>query len=236
MAAFRFKEFSIEQDQCAMKVGTDGVLLGAWAGIDHEPDSILDIGAGTGIIALMLAQRSHAETIDALELDNAAYEQCVGNFEASPWADRLFCYHAALLEFAQEMDEPYDLIVCNPPFYSESVSSGNTQRDQARQNDSMPFTHLLTVAAHFLTDTGRFCMIAPFKEEKQLLKLGTSTGLYPTRICRVRGNDQSPIKRSLLEFGKQTVDVETTELTIEVERHQYTTAYKQLTQDFYLKM
>lgn len=219
-----------------MKVGTDAVLLGAWAGIDHEPDSILDIGAGTGIIALMLAQRSLAETIDALEIDEAAYEQCVGNFEASPWADRLFCYHAALLEFAQEMDDPYDLIVSNPPFFSESVSSDNSQRDQARQNDSMPFTHLLTVAAHFLTDTGRFCMIAPYKEENMLLELGASIGLYPTRICRIRGNDGAPIKRSLLEFGKQTVDVETTELTIEVERHQYTTAYKHLTQDFYLKM
>ena len=92
--AFVFKEFSVEQDQCAMKIGTDGVLLGAWTPISHEPNSILDIGAGTGVVALMLAQRSLAETIDGVELIPEAYEQCVANFENAPWADRLFCYHA----------------------------------------------------------------------------------------------------------------------------------------------
>ena len=113
MKPFKFKEFSIHQDQCAMKVGTDGVLLGAWASLDKQPESILDIGAGTGLIALQLAQRSSAETIDAIELDNDAYEQCVANFEASPWGDRLFCYHAGFDEFVDEMDDSYDLIVSN---------------------------------------------------------------------------------------------------------------------------
>ena len=93
---FRFKQFNVHQDRCAMKVGTDGVLLGAWVSLEHRPKSILDIGAGTGIIALQLAQRSGAEVIDALELEENAYEQCVENFERSPWSDRLFCYHAGL--------------------------------------------------------------------------------------------------------------------------------------------
>ena len=130
---FKFKQFTIHQDQCAMKVGTDGVLLGAWATLDHEPYSILDIGTGTGLIALMLAQRSTAETIDAIEIETEAYEQCVGNFESSSWGDRLFCYHAGLDEFVEELEEQYDLIVSNPPFYSEDVTSGNSSRDKARQ-------------------------------------------------------------------------------------------------------
>ena len=102
---FVFKQFKILQDRCAMKIGTDGVLLGAWTSIDHHPATIMDIGAGTGIIALMLAQRSEAETIDAIEINEAAYEQCVNNFEASLWGDRLFCYHAGLDEFVDEIED-----------------------------------------------------------------------------------------------------------------------------------
>lgn len=109
-----------------MKVGTDGVLLGGWTSLEHNPDSILDIGTGTGLIALMLAQRSAAETIDAVEIDESAYEQCVENFEASPWADRLFCYHAGLDEFVNEWDDTYDLIVSNPPFFRPSKNVSET--------------------------------------------------------------------------------------------------------------
>jgi len=113
---FAFKKFSVNQDRCAMKIGTDGVLLGAWATISHNPFSILDIGTGTGILALMLAQRSHAENIEAIEIDDAAFEQAADNFENSPWGDRLFCYHAAFNEFVEEIDDKYDLIISNPPF------------------------------------------------------------------------------------------------------------------------
>ena len=122
---FKFKEFSVNQDQCAMKIGTDAVLLGAWASLEANPFAILDIGAGTGVLGLMLAQRSHAEVIDAIEIDDDAYEQCVDNFELSPWADRLFCYHASLEEFAEEIDDEYDLIICNPPFYAEDYKTEN---------------------------------------------------------------------------------------------------------------
>ena len=106
---FQFKQFSLEQDRCAMKIGTDGVLLGAWTPIANNPISILDIGTGTGIIALMLAQRSSAEQIDALEIDEDAYEQASDNFENSPWNDRLFCFHAGLDEFVEEPEDEYDL-------------------------------------------------------------------------------------------------------------------------------
>ena len=163
---FKFKQFTLEQDRCAMKVGTDGVLLGAWTPLDHSPDTILDIGAGTGLIALMLAQRSTAETIDAVEIDGAAYEQCVENFEASPWADRLFCYHVGLDEFVAEMETPYDLIVSNPPFFTERVSSGNLSRDSARQNESLPFETLVDAVAKLLSPKGIFAVILPYGEEQ----------------------------------------------------------------------
>ena len=127
---FRFKQFSVSQEYCAMKIGTDSVLLGAWARLDSQPNSILDIGAGTGVLALMLAQRSGAELIDAIEIDDAAYEQCVGNFEASDWGDRLFCYHASLDEFTEEIEDQYDLIISNPPFYTDTFKTENEERNQ----------------------------------------------------------------------------------------------------------
>ena len=116
--AFQFKQFSLNQDKCAMKVGTDGVILGAWTRVNPHTISILDLGAGTGLLSLMMAQRCDA-AIEAIEIDGDAYEQCAENFENSPWGDRLFCYHASLLEFALEVDDKFDLIICNPPFYKE---------------------------------------------------------------------------------------------------------------------
>ena len=234
--SFKFKQFNIDQDRCAMKVGTDGVLLGSWASIDNNLETILDIGAGTGLIALMMAQRSTAETIDALEIDEDAYEQCVSNFDSSDWADRLFCYHAGLDEFVDEWEEPYDLIVSNPPFYSEEVSSGDDSRDKARQNQSLPFDELLEGVSKLMAPNGLFATIIPFKEEETFLKLANSFKLYPQRITRVKGTPTSEIKRSMMQFGFEKVSVDTDELTIELGRHKYTEAYVALTKDFYLKM
>lgn len=233
---FKFKQFTIHQDQCAMKVGTDGVLLGSWASLEHSPNAILDIGAGTGIIALMLAQRSVAETIDAIEIEENAFEQCVENFETSSWADRLFCYHAGLDELVAECDEEYDLIVSNPPFYSEEVSSGNTARDLARQNIALPFDELLNGVSKLLSEKGIFAAIIPFNEEDRFVALAAQSKLFPQKITRVKGNSTTEIKRSLLQFGFQKGKINTDELVIEIERHKYTKEYIYLTKDFYLKM
>jgi len=127
MSKFAFKQFSVQQDKCAMKIGTDSVLLGAWCPIEKNPFSVLDIGAGTGVLSLMLAQRTNAEQIDALEIDEDAYEQCVENFEASPWSDRLFCFHAGLDEFVEEPEDEYDIIISNPPFYSEDYKTDSLE-------------------------------------------------------------------------------------------------------------
>ena len=108
---FKFKEFTVYQDRCAMKIGTDGVLLGAWASVEHNPYNVLDIGSGTGILSLMIAQRSNVEQIEAIEIDDDAFEQCVENFENSPWADRLFCFHASLMEYIEAVDEKFDIII-----------------------------------------------------------------------------------------------------------------------------
>ncbi|MBT8284849.1 MAG: methyltransferase, partial [Flavobacteriaceae bacterium] len=171
-----------------MKIGTDGVLLGAWTPIVHRPINILDVGAGTGLIALMLAQRSNAETIDAIEIEEAAYEQCVENFEASPWADRLFCYHAGLDEMVEEMEETYELIVSNPPFHVEGTHSGDKSRDLARQNNSLPFDELLSSVDKLLAPEGIFTTIVPFQQEVTFIDLARQANLHIFKITRVKGN------------------------------------------------
>lgn len=230
-----------------MKVGTDGVLLGAWAPINHNPFSILDIGTGTGLIALMLAQRTAAEhsslkgeqaqQIDALEIDEDAYEQAVDNFENSPWSDRLFCFHAGLDEFIEEPEDEYDLIVSNPPFYSEDYKTENEQRDLARFQDALPFEDLVESANLLLSENGIFAVIIPYKEETRLIALAKDFDLFPIKITRVKGTPTTDIKRSLLAFSRTKIaEIPTDELVIETSRHAYTPEYINLTKNFYLKM
>ncbi|MDA9056594.1 methyltransferase [Flavobacteriaceae bacterium] len=233
---FRFKQFSVAQEHCAMKIGTDAVLLGAWADVDSQPNSILDIGAGTGVLALMLSQRSDAELIDAIEIDDAAYEQCVGNFETSDWSDRLFCYHASLDEFTEEIEDRYDLIISNPPFYTDTFKTENEERNKARFEDAMPFTELLKSVSKLLSPTGQFNVVIPFSKESSFIELAAKEGLYPSRILHIRGQESSPVKRSLMCFRFEKQTIETQELTIEIARHQYTKEYANLTKDFYLKL
>lgn len=234
---FKFKQFSVEQDRCAMKIGTDGVLLGAWTPIPENTFSVLDIGAGTGIIALMIAQRSFAEQIDALEIDEEAYEQAVDNFENSPWSDRLFCFHAGLDEFVEEPEDEYDLIVSNPPFYTEDYKTESEQRDLARFADAMPFEELIEAAALLLSENGIFSVIIPYKEEEKFIALAKEFDLFPIKITRVKGTPTTEIKRSLLAFSRnESENFPVDELIIETSRHIYTEEYIALTRDFYLKM
>ena len=237
MSLFQFKQFSVNQDQTAMKIGTDGVLLGAWTPIDNNPKSVLDIGTGTGIIALMLAQRCDTEQIDALEIDENAYEQAVENFEGSTWGDRLFCFHAGLDEFIDDPEDEYDLIVSNPPFFSEDYRSANEQRDLARFQEAMPFEELVEAADLLLSENGIFSVIIPFNEEDRFIELCAEVELFPIKVTRVKGTQNTKIVRSLLAFKRYELSVLTAdELVIEISRHEYTPEYISLTKDFYLKM
>lgn len=234
---FKFKQFSIEQDKCAMKVGTDSVLLGAWCPIDNNPNTILDIGAGTGILSLMMAQRTNAEQIDSVEIDEDAYEQCVSNYENSPWSDRLFCYHAALDELVEDPEDEYDIIISNPPFYAEDFKTESTQRDLARFQDALPFEELIEAADLLLSENGIFAVVIPYKEEENFIDLCAEFELYPVKVTRVKGSHKTPIVRSLIAFKRYELSVLTAdELVVEINRHEYTDDYINLTKDFYLKM
>lgn len=233
---FKFKEFAVNQDKTAMKVGTDGVLLGAWAQLKPEYFSVLDVGAGTGLIALMLAQKSNAEVIDAIELNDDAYEQSVQNFEQSDWGDRLFCYHASLQEFADEIDDEYDLIISNPPFYTSTYKDLSEERAMARHTESLTYVELLKGTSKLLSKIGSCAFVIPFSEEETFLKIAAEYNLFPNRITRVKGTENSPIKRSLLQLSFQESNTEVTELVIEIERHKYTQDYIDLVKDYYLKM
>ncbi len=237
MSPFQFKQFAVAQDQCAAKIGTDGVLLGAWVSLIHKPYSILDIGTGTGIIALQLSQRSQSEVIDAVELDPNAFEQATINFENSPWNDRLFCYHANISDFASEMEDTYELIVTNPPYYEPTQKSNDAARDLARFEDALPFTLLLDCTKNLLDESGQFATIIPYSREDEFLSLAAEVDLFPNAITRVRGMENTPIKRSLMQFSrKQHPTLEIQELVIEKSRHVYTVAYQSLVKNFYLKM
>ena len=233
---FEFKQFSIQQERSAMKIGTDGVLLGAWVSIEKNPESILDLGAGTGILSLQLAQRCFAEIIDAVELDVDAYEECVENFEASDWGDRLFCYHASVQQFASEIEDTYDLIISNPPFYSDDYKSDDLARNTARFTDTLPFNDLVLAVSQLLSKKGSFALILPRKEEEEFIRLASENGLFPNRICHVKGNSTSEVKRSLITFSFEKTETIFEELTIEISRHVYTKDYINLVKGFYLKM
>jgi tRNA1Val (adenine37-N6)-methyltransferase len=236
MSHFKFKQFTIRQDKTAMKVGTDGVLLGVWVTIKSDYQSILDIGTGTGLIALQLAQRSNAEIIDALEIEPKAFEQTVDNFETSDWGDRLFCYHTSLQSFADEIDEKYDLIVSNPPFFKGDKPIKNKERALARQNTELSYDDLLSYSVKLLSKKGSCAFIIPFAEEQKFLDLALENNLHPQRITRVKGNKTAATKRSLLQFSFAETRPKIEELVIELSRHNYTKDYKNLVKNFYLKM
>lgn len=239
MKPFQFKEFSVHQEKTAMKIGTDAVLLGAWTSVDNDTDTILDVGSGTGIIGLMLAQRSNAMTIDAVEVEENAYEQSVENFELSDWGDRLFCYNSSFQEFANEMqedEETYELIVSNPPFYTDDFETTDAARNKARFTSALSFDDLLKGVSIILNEKGVFSTIIPFKEETDFIALAKKYRLFLNKVCHVKGTETSEIKRSMLSFSFDETSVEKEALVIELARHQYTSAYIALTKDFYLKM
>jgi tRNA1Val (adenine37-N6)-methyltransferase len=229
---FSFKQFTISQDKTAFKVGTDGVLLGAAANTDGA-DRILDIGAGTGLVALMLAQRCPAR-IFAIEPDPDSFQQCIENINSCPWKERIEAEMVSLQDFRPTIR--FDLIVSNPPYFTDSLKNPDPRKSAARHNDTLGNEELLSGVAGLLKETGRFQVILPWTEGNLLIATAAAYGLYCSEILKIRPTPSSDIRRLLLTFLKVRVKPSERFLTIEHgNRHEFTQQYMDLTKDFYLK-
>lgn len=216
-----------------MKVGTDGVLLGAWADLGRA-DSILDIGCGTGLISLMAAQRNAHAIIDAIEIDPEATRQAKENTQISPWNNRINVYNTSLFDFVP--NKQYDSIVCNPPFFINSTKAPDTGRTLARHNDSLPHRELIIKTVSLLKKNGNFCVILPPNEADLFIRHAADCQLYPQRITHIRPTPNQDAKRQLIKFIFEKCDLISDHLIVELTRHQYSEDYIRLTHDFYLHL
>jgi tRNA1Val (adenine37-N6)-methyltransferase len=229
---FYFKYFRVKHDRCAHKVGTDGVLLGAWTDVNYA-NRILDVGTGTGVIALMLAQRTPpAAQIDAIDVSEEDSEQAAENFKASPWSTKLKALHTSLQDYQAE---PYDLIVSNPPFFIDSAKPPEAGRIRARHTESLTLNELILNSIRLLNNTGRMCVILPATEGKHFISIASSHHLYCTRICEFYAREHKPLERLIMEFRFQKNELVLEKLILYQENEIWTDDYKKLTRDFYLK-
>ncbi len=219
-----------------MKVGTDGVLLGAWVEAQASPKRILDIGTGTGLLALMMAQKFPTAKIDAVEIDHQAFLQASENFAASKWAGRLKIYPSPIQKFTQIVPYKYDLILSNPPYFHNSHKAKSTPRTQARHNDTLPSNELLEAVCQVLDSKGSFHLILPPIEGLQFRQLASEYGLYCQRMMHFKPTPSKATKRILLQLSRLEVKktLEVKELIGRGTNHQHTPAYCHLTKGFYL--
>ena len=230
MGYFDFKQFRVYQDKSPFKVGTDGVLLGAWTDIAHA-ERILDIGTGTGLLALMLAQRTQA-SITALEPDGRSYKQALENIEISPWESRITVINKRVQDFDPGIT--FDLIVSNPPYFRQSLVNKDQQLAIARHDLDLTGTDLLMALKRLIAPGGAFCLVLPYAEASLFIAEATDYDLYCNKILKVKPTPSAPVKRMLMEFGTVKRELHQSFLTIEQARHKYTGDYKKLTGDFYL--
>ena len=236
-AGFQCKKFYIAHDQCAMKVSTDGLMLGAWAPLPEPGSAILDIGAGSGLISLMLAQRSAAASpIDAIELDDAAVLQAAHNVQCSPWPEAVQLIKGDILTY--QTDKRYRLIVSNPPFFHQALPAQDARRHQARHTDSLPFTALLEKAARLLADNGQFCLILPSVSLAYFQQLAQAQGWQLVQHCRVKTTAAKAVSRELLCYQRSdaanaAAPPAVTELLIQ-HHGRYSADYQALLKPFYL--
>jgi tRNA1Val (adenine37-N6)-methyltransferase len=230
---FEFKQFKINQDKCAMKVGTDAVLLGSWVDAS-DSKAILDIGTGTGIIALMLAQKSSAH-IHAIDLDETAFIQACENVATCKWKDRITVQQISLQDFARDCPAKFDLIVSNPPYFIDSSKASAESRTAARHTDSLPFEDLLEGVIKLLDKKGKFCVILPYKEAELFRDMAEARKLHIQKILRVKTRSDKTEKRLLMQFAFNPTTFSESSIVIEKdERHVYTEEYMELTKEYYL--
>lgn len=231
---FKFKQFTIIQDKAAMKVGTDGVLLGAWVNcIDIK--KALDIGTGTGLIALMIAQRSNAD-IDAIDIEENACTEAKTNIAASSWSNRINIFHNSIQEFSKLINKKYDLIVSNPPFFDNSLKAGYNERSTARHTDTLSTSELFNSVKKMLNHNGRFAVVIPSDKIQQYFSKAENENLNCNKLLWIKPTPAKQAKRVLLEFSFNQSKLNESELIVEkYGRHKYSEEYKELTKDFYLK-
>jgi len=232
---FQFKQFTIQQENAAMKVGTDGVLLGAWANIEGV-NSILDVGTGTGLIAIMLAQRSNAKIV-AIDNEPSACRDAMLNSTSSPWGSRIKVVEKSLQDYSFEIEQTFDCVVCNPPYFTNSLKPIDAKRSLARHNNHLPFEDLLEGVSKILSPKGHFCVVLPIAAETEFRMLAANYRLFPLRITRVRPKPSADVSRILMEFCDEASIKSETEIIIETEKHHvYQPEFIEMVKDFYLKL
>lgn len=230
---FKFKQFTVFQDRCAMKVGTDGVLLGAWASVD-KARRVLDVGTGTGLIALQLAQRNPQAEIVAIEVDSMAAAQALANVSSSPWADRIEVVCHDFQSYSPE--EKFDLIVSNPPYFTDALKCPDEQRRMARHAGSLNYFSLFQQSARLLHEHGAVSIVIPSEAERDVTNAARNYKLFPLRRLQVFTKPGKPCRRILLTFGFHEEECVEETLCIQTEHDGYTAEYIALTKDFYLNM
>lgn len=231
---FRFKKFIVFQDRCAMKVGTDSVLLGAWA---EGGQRILDVGAGTGVIALMMAQRFERSEVDAVELDAQACVQAEENVGRSPFAERIkvVCMPVQRMASIEDYQQCFDAVVCNPPFFENALKAPGKERNMARHTDFLPFSDLFEAVRKLMSPEGAFSVIIPFDFKDRLIQEAAFSGFMPSRICSVKTTPRKLPKRYMMEFRRvRSADMVMEEGLLETEPGKRSEWYTELTRDFYL--
>ncbi len=234
---FRFKQFTIQQELAAMKVGTDGVLLGAWASVPGPGSRVLDIGTGTGLVALMLAQRTKDGRVDALDIDPSSAGQAKDNFLNSPWPERLHSIHSSFQDYAGQCKSRYDLIICNPPYFSASSKTPSKEKNLARHDDNLSLRDIFMGSVSLMKETAVISLILPVDKEEQAFDRTVEHQMHCRRLTRVHPVPGKPANRVLLEFSFTAGTCIEDDLTIETEtRHRYTDKYKNLVDEFYLDL
>ena len=232
-AGFQCKQFFIDHQHCAMKVGTDALLLGAWARIPAS-GSLLDIGCGSGILSLMLAQRSQGRLpITALDLDAGAAQQSRINVAASPWPATIQVLQQDILTY--QPAERYSLLLCNPPYFHQALPARDPARQLARHSASLPWPQLMQQAAKLASEDADFALVIPTDGLPLLLQAAEMSGWQLRRLCQVQPNPHKAVRRALVQLSRQPVVPEHSQLCIQQHDGQYSEAYRQLLKDFYLK-
>lgn len=232
--SFQFKQFTVNQERCAMKVGTDGVLLGAWANAPLGPCRILDIGTGTGLVALMMAQRFTEAEVVGIDIDEEAASEAQENAAASPFSDRMTIIYGDATKI--EDNEGFDAIVCNPPYFVDSLTCPQDQRTLARHTISLTYEQLMKSASRLLKDDGFFSIVIPTENNDAIESAAAFAGLMISRICLIKTTPNKFPKRQLMEFRKQrSNDVDFKEEILQMIPNERSVWYRELTKDFYIK-